>query len=424
MLAAEGPAFKALLLPDNSSITDDVIEQLIQYADAGMPVLIAGSLSIYPSAYNPGREEQAKALSRLRSASNIHSAKGGEMATKLQSLGIWPRVEVQANGTWYTTFRQDPEAELDYIFVRGDTIATYGSLTTNASGFPYRFDAWTGRKHPILHYTRKAEASAITIPLFLNANHTQIVAISQTRLKDVPTPDYHMTELPQAVVGYEYTKGKGVHVHVVAHSDPKPEITLNTGKVVKVDRSILSGIPPAFRLQRWDLTAEHWEAPEDPSNAAVIARKRNTTHTLTAPLVSWGKLDPQLHNASGVGYYHTQFSWPSDGRHGKAVGAYLSFTTVLNTLRVEVHGIRLDPVDLNRPQLDIGDYLRPGRNDIVDIVPTTMWNYIRSILPDISNAGDVPLVDKGVQQPIPGPSENGLVGTVTITPYQKVSIKA
>jgi hypothetical protein len=199
---------------------------------------------------------------------------------------------------------------------------------------------------------------------------------------------------------------------------------LNTGKVIKLDRSILSDIPPAFDLQRWNLTAEHWEAPTDLGDAAVIARKRNTTHALTAPLLSWGTLDAQLHNPSGVGYYHTQFTWPSGGRDKKATSAYLAFTRVLNTLRVEVNGQRLGPVDLNNPRLDIGDYLRPGQNDVVVVVPTTMWNYLRSILPNIRNAGDLPSVDGGRQQPIPGPSENGLVGTVTITPYREVAVKA
>ncbi|KAL3441425.1 hypothetical protein BJX65DRAFT_322380 [Aspergillus insuetus] len=361
-LAAEGPAIKALVVPGKSSITEDVIDNLIQYANAGLPIVVA--------------------------------AKEGGVAAKLQSLGVSPRVK-------------DLAAGLDYIFVRGDLKATYGSLIINASGIPYRFNAWTGRTQAILHYTHQTKDSAITIPLALNANQTQLIAISKRRLNDVPTPDYHITELPEAVVGYEYIKGKGI-----------------SAQVIKLDRSILSDIPPAFDLQRWNLTAEHWEAPTDLGDAAVIARKRNTTHALTAPLLSRGTLDAQLHNPSGVGYYHTQFTWPSGGRDKKATSAYLAFTRVLNTLRVEVNGQRLGPVDLNNTRLDIGDYLRPGQNDVVVVVPTTMWNYLRSILPNIRNAGDLPSVDGGRQQLIPGPSENGLVGTVTITPYREVAVKA
>jgi hypothetical protein len=70
-LAAEGPAIKALVVPGKSSITEDVIDNLIQYANAGLPIVVAGSLSIYPSAHAPSKEEQEQAISRLRVTSNV-----------------------------------------------------------------------------------------------------------------------------------------------------------------------------------------------------------------------------------------------------------------------------------------------------------------------------------------------------------------
>jgi hypothetical protein len=87
-LAAEGPAIKALVVPGKSSITEDVIDNLIQYANAGLPIVVAGSLSIYPSAHAPSKEEQEQAISRLRFPQTSFSkgGRGGGQAAVTRSF--------------------------------------------------------------------------------------------------------------------------------------------------------------------------------------------------------------------------------------------------------------------------------------------------------------------------------------------------
>jgi hypothetical protein len=229
------------------------------------------------------------------------------------------------------------------------------------------------------------------------------------------------------------------------------EIVLSDGRRVSVSPpcSSKSGakstpvVPPPFDLTRWTLTAEHWEVPADLYDVSVVARKHNTTHQLAAPLRSWTDpegLGPQLANASGVGYYTARFEWPpkvedknKEGNSNSSScccctavdGAYLSFGgEVLHTLRVRVNGRALDPVDLRAPRVDIGPFLRlEGENEVVVVVPTTMWNYVRSIFAEIRNAGDPPLkLNVGTAIPVPGPSRNGLLGTVSVVSYREVRV--
>ena len=111
---------------------------------------------------------------------------------------------------------------------------------------------------------------------------------------------------------------------------------------------------------------EHWEAPEDLHDIASIARRRNTSHTLIAPLEPWTSLDAGLHNASGIGYYETSFSWPPSS--GAADGAFLCLGTVVHAVKIYVNGNPVPALDPTAPRVDLGPFLRKGQNDVLAVV--------------------------------------------------------
>lgn len=178
-----------------------------------------------------------------------------------------------------------------------------------------------------------------------------------------------------------------------------------------------SMVNPAFELNSWQLIAEHWEAPNNMSSAAVIAEKHNTTHHLPV-LQSWLGV-PELVNVSGLGYYSTEFIWPP--ANGSAEGAYMHFGRILNTIRVQVNGIRVLPLDLQDPKVDIGPYLVHGKNEVSVVVPTVMWNYLRSIYRELRMAGSPPLLSASGLPLVP-PIDNGLLGPVVVIPYILVGV--
>jgi hypothetical protein len=229
---------------------------------------------------------------------------------------------------------------------------------------------------------------------------------------------YNAHQKPPNVVGYEYsTISRAVDVHISAgeHDFLEP---LSSDK--KILSSLGSAVAPFVALTNWSLTVEHSDAPTDISNASPIATKYNTTHQLGA-LASWTNISV-LANVSGLGYYSTNFDW--DTSKSTADGAYVIFPRILHALRLYVNGQRTSLIDYNDPKIDIAPYLQSGPNEILAVVPTTMWNYLRSILDRIVMSGYPPLIAVTSPGPLPGLVDNGLVGTVYFVPYVRARIRA
>ncbi|KAL5592436.1 hypothetical protein FOBRF1_013462 [Fusarium oxysporum] len=409
-LAPDGPAWKAFLIEASENLTTHATCMLGAYAKAGLPVILAGGVPGWYPVANETRAEFQLEISRLLELPNVFEAELGGVADQLAALDVAPRVAVTSNGTWYATW-----SELDgigYAFVLADLVLSTGNITVLSTGTPYYYDAWTGERRPVLEYTK--HDGMTVIPLHLAGNQTVIIAFTDGILSDVPTPEYHVTSTPPSVIGSDVTLDSSVVLHV-AHSDSLGQATLSCGRNISIDGA---SVPGAYILTDWTLIAEHWEAPEELSDVSTIAIKRNTTHHLHH-LQSWDQL-PKLTNVSGIGYYKTTFIWPPTGAERSALnpilGAYLNIGRVLHAATIQINGRRTTPLDPLSATKDISPYLRHGENELVITTPTTMWNYLQTMLHKISTAGKPPIL---VDIPY-SPVENGLVGPVTVTPFQKI----
>lgn len=128
-----------------------------------------------------------------------------------------------------------------------------------------------------------------------------------------------------------------------------------------------------------------------------------------------------------MGYYHANFTWPPrdpetcSARGGPRLGAYVRFPPVLNAITVYLNGARLPSLAYAGPVADVTPHLVSGSNELVAVVPSTMWNYLRSILPDIRSAGlefsqlaGLPKTDDGLA---------GLAGVVRLVPFEVVRLE-
>lgn len=402
--------FQALVVLGSQNLTQTSLAQLRNFANDGLPIIVVGTaLGHYPTQNitDPGDQAFNNSLADFLSHSNVHHAAEGELSQKLDSLELKPRVGVQTNGTWYTTLREDISNGLSYAYVFSDISPASGVIVAQSTNTPYFLDAWTGACEPVLNY--QTNGSVTIIPLDLAGNQTKIIVFAQHPIERVPVPGFHVTELSSNIIGLS-AEDKAIALHVAASSDPT-YITVSTGKQVQHT----SQAPASFELKPWTLELEHWEAPANFSDASITAVKTNTTHELTE-LVSWSDI-PTATNTSGVGYYHTNFTWPPDSATGLAsntsLGAYIRFPPVLDAITVYVNGARLPPMDYANPVADVTPYLAGGNNEIVAVVPSTMWNYLRSILPDIRSAGR----EFSSLAALPK-TDNGLVGVVSVVPFE------
>ncbi|KAJ4183237.1 hypothetical protein NW755_009726 [Fusarium falciforme] len=418
VLAPDTGSFRALVLPDGSSITHEAVKDLIRFSKAGLPIIIVGRPVYYPSNRKGDEARTWTAFKLLQGLPSVYMTKAGHVAKTLRSIGVVPAVGIKSEGKWLHSRRHDAVNGLDAVFILGGPRPSAGHIEVTLPGTPYTFDPWTGMKEPILHYTNNPKTQMMSIPLALAANETKIIVFSTKPLKDMALPKSHITQLPQSIKGYQYNAKAGLELRVV--SSPSPEtLYLNNGVAKRIEAS---GVPAAIQLKNWVLTAEHWEAPSNLSDASEVASKRNTTHQLAAPLKSWTELGSELADASGVGYYESSFTWPPASG---ADGAYIKFSPALHAMTIWVNGKRVAPLNYNRPIADIGPLLRKGQNQVLAVVPTTMWNYLKSILSELWCAGSPPLVVKGMGLIFPPParSENGLLGNVCVTPYRNVVVK-
>ncbi|OBR14858.1 Secreted protein [Colletotrichum higginsianum IMI 349063] len=412
LLAPADARFQALVVLGSQNVTQNSLVQLKVFADAGLPVIMAGGVPAQYATQNRTAIDERlfnSSLTDFLQHKHVKQVVEGEVSQSLEYLGLKPRVGVRTNGTWYTTWREDAADGISYAYIFGDTAAASGEVVVEATGIPYFFNPWTGTREPVLNY--KTEGHTTVIPLKLAGNQTKIIAFSQNPIENVKVPKFYATDLSENVIGYNVNLN-GVLLHVAA--TPKSTLlTLSTGKTVQHE----SKAPDPFELKTWELVLELWEAPSNMSDATIKAVKSNTTHQLSN-LVSWTEIDAAA-NASGVGYYHTNFTWPPGSVQDNSVslGAYIRFPPVLNAITVYINGARLAPLDYVDPIIDITQYLISGSNDIVAVVPSTMWNYLRSILPGIRSSGRQFLQLEAIPK-----TENGLVGVVSVVPFEFLHI--
>ncbi|RDW76315.1 uncharacterized protein DSM5745_06307 [Aspergillus mulundensis] len=424
VLGPDGPRFKALIVTSTSNMTLSGVQRIQEYANHGLPVLFTGGLpGIYDSARGNGTETALiqTALTDLASSSeNVYLVDTGSAAKKLASLGLAPNIKVQTNGKWWTTWREDASSGVDYALIFCDTNASSGYITVTGPAskkIPFYLNAWTGAVSPVFTYS--VTDQGLTMPVSLQGNQTMIVAFSHHSLTKGEVPNIHAIDTPSSVIGTSFDERDSWVAHVAnqgsAGTGLLEPIRLSNNRTIKLPQ--YKQIPRPFNLTNWTLTAEHWEAPTNLSDASTIARKYNTTHQLPT-LVSWTEI-PVLRNVSGLGYYTTTFQWPP--AELKADGAYIYFPRILHAIQVYINGHRVPALDYTDPKADISLYISNGTNEVLAVVPTTMWNYIRSILPDIRDQGRLPgLLTKGL--PVPDIQDNGLVGEVRVVPYLSVRI--
>lgn len=416
VLAPDGPSWKAFILEASQNVTFDTVKILQSWAQQGLPVIISGGRpKYYATGGKSARAEFERQLSSLLRTRNVHLVSSGKVAGKLRSIGLRPQVAVSTNGTCYTSWSEANGTA--YAIIYSDLTAAEGNIVIATTQTPYFLNPWTGETSPVLVYRRTMTTTIV--PFSLAGNQTLILGFGGDLEKTISAPRYHVENMPSNLVGSRVTHDGSISLHVSRSASPS-KIKLSDGRIIRIDTS---SIPPTFRLNEWNLTAEHWEAPNDLYDSEYIVRY-NTTHYLNKP-TSWSEIKA-LANTSGVGYYTTTFQWPPNGPYSRttSLGAYISFSRVVDAIKVIVNGHQLAAMDITNAMADVGTHLKVGQNNITVIVPTTMWNYVRTVLDELVTAGSKPL-PVTLQQlgvPLEPRSEAGLIGSALIIPYKPISV--
>lgn len=422
ILAPNAQAFKALVLRKNDSLTIEGVSKLVEFANAGLPIVIAGGIpSTVLGTVAPTVLRQAmRDLDTISRLSNVHITDSYLVGSTIASLGVQPLTKVSTNVSWYTYWRSDPSTHIDYVFVYNDAMykpqgegSSVGTIEFQSTKIPYEYNAWTGEKRPILSYT--TTNTSTIIPFRLAGNQSTIVAFEPASGNGT-APPIHLIDGAKDVLSSGLTNG-----NVVVKIGSATTFVTSSGSTKSIPAPPISPLT----LSNWTLTVEHWNPPTDLYNYTGGALKHNTTHQLPS-LVPWLEIEG-LQNVSGRGYYSTTFTWPpSNGAsNGTIDGAFIDFGFIYHTLQAYVNGHRLPPLDVTWARADIKEYLVEGANTVEAIVATPLANVLRPIWTKLMSSGEGPgSPDAGPSHGFVPPPQGayGLLTNVIVIPYSEIAL--
>jgi hypothetical protein len=387
-LAADGPAYQALIIdseqspaadPVKTSMPVNVARKILGYARAGLPIIVVGTPPDRTPGFLPGSDaELHKIIGDLLETQNVCQVPHeSDVPAKLKSLGIHPAAEPAAPSAMLSVHRRDTATRTDYYFLynqgavspKGEPANLFEpatgtpldiEVTLEGRGSPYLLNAWSGKITPIAKYT--SHSGKVTLHVTLGRDDAELIAISEVPGRFGITPE--------------------------------------TAPVTAISADVST--PKAIDLThgRWQLHAEDWQPahPYMSTFGPAATETRNFPMTIDLDgLKPWPAI-PELQYASGIGTYVTEFDLPAE--EAKRDGAILSLGEVFDSFTLTING---KPVPINQlsATAEVGEYLTPGRNTVVVRVATTLNNRMAKI--------DDTVAKRGLVQPY------GLVGPVILT---------
>jgi len=384
-------AYKALVLNNIPTMALATAKRIYQLAhDEKLPVIIVGELpDKVPGFFEYQQQEQqlfatlndtsedamkrkSSLLSlvddpiykvrKVRTLSNIDNV--------LRDMGIRPAVEhVKAPGinkdSAILSLRRQT-AEVDYYLFFNQTSAQASQRIKLAGrGIPYRLDTWTGQITPVAEYD--VVPGGVVVDISLAGQNIMALALSHEPLDGQAKPEQHAPLNDLMDVSFTYQ---------------------TAGQLIKMTSDMVD----VQSLRVWDLTVESFtskgDSPENslPGIANTLRTKIEIGEVLanegSALLPAWSQINPDkgysadLGDISGIGHYKTQIDVPLGWNNGR--GAWLDLGQATDSVSLAINGQLLPPLDQqDLSHIDIGPYLKAGRNDVEVIVATTLINAVR-----------------------------------------------
>ncbi|ETS77966.1 hypothetical protein PFICI_10028 [Pestalotiopsis fici W106-1] len=408
VLAAEGPAYKALILYNQTQITANTSAALVEFAQEGLPIYIVGSIP-NTTVGSTGQEEVSANMANLIKYEVVHLLSTEDFSpSTLRADGIPARTSLNdiynASGL-YTFWTSETESKSDYVYLynAGDDATFNVSFAVTSDVEAVILDAWSGKQSTMAVY--ETSSTGITTKVSLKANQTTIIALQPPQ---GPRAAVHAVNYSSNIDAVHFTDD-GLLEALVSDSS-EAWMTLSNGSQVILPRDSRSD-EMSIILGPWDLTVEsHGPSLDNDTlegNTTII--KIGTLPELTP----WTNIDG-LEQVSGVGTYSTSFQWFRDSQ----AAICIDFGPVLNTLRAWINGNQISPVDPTNPTADISNFVVNGENTIQVKVTSTLFNAVRANVDRVFSIGYGPSTPAYYTEQ--DWQEFGLIGPVELRTFRKI----
>ncbi|MBT9386032.1 hypothetical protein KM176_19325 [Pseudooceanicola sp. CBS1P-1] len=380
-LKADGPAYKALIVPLAAQLDDALLDRLEALAGQGLPVILLGPL--------PVQGEGTALAQRIGALGWPRVADEAALTALLAGRGLRPDAAPRTPVPLRSIHRHGAERDDYYLFNDSDQPLT-AQLHLSGEGAPEVLDAWTGAIRDPGPWT--ATGDGVTVTLHLGPSQTRILRLSGA----VDRP--HVTEASAEV---RTLRPEALMLRAGAPGTVRAR--LSTGETLSAE---VPALPQARRLGPWRLVVDGWTPGATASRTDHV---RTDAGTLAA-LEPWTQI-PALAEASGVGVYETTLTLPADW--SRQMGARIVIPGHDDTIRITVNAQPLGPVDQLARQIDLGHSLQPGDNVIRIELATPLGNALLAHAPEMFAH-----LPGGPRQPL----KTGLSGPITLQPYVDVTL--
>lgn len=393
-LNESGPAYKALILNQQQTLTASAATKILSYAQKGFPIVIVGE-SPSADAFCDNTDVAGMMQELVTYPSVKQVADTDSVPQALRQLGITADASYGEQSCIVNVHRRTNTTDFYYLYNEGNAknypaakeiqpVTT--EVTLQGSGTPYFLNAWTGEVTPVSQYTRTA--NAVTIPVTIAGNDSVTIALTNE--------DWGQNDLPHVTKGNLNTE-YNEHNQLVAKSFESGTETLTLSNQNTV--TVTTGqVAQPITLSEWDLSVESWTEGETPTETNKTILQVGTIDGLKL----WNKI-PGLEKVSGIGRYTTTVFLEQGWEQGS--GALIRLGDVVDSYQIEVNG-NVVPASQINTTIDIGKYLEAGENTITVEVASTLLNAVL----------DAHALDGR------NPDEYGMMGPVVLTPYRVTKI--
>ncbi|MCI8497053.1 MAG: hypothetical protein HFE85_02220, partial [Clostridiales bacterium] len=384
VLNEAGPAYKAMVIDNETAISKDYMQKLVEFADAGLKLVFANDLPCISTSINDDNAEIAAMMDKLLANKNVvHVKDSSGVADALSQLGVTPdAAKASAEANILPIHRVMNDGNIYFLYNQSEEETT-ATVTLKGEGAPFLLNSWTGDVEPIAQYTTDGES--VTMTVTLAGRDAVLLGIGDAF---GTAPAAYAKDSTAKVV---YRDGNLVArisengLYAVQTNDGKP----HSGAV--------NDLPAAITINDWDLKVESWTSG-DADDAAVT--KKEVIFDGHTDAVSWKEIEGLGDAISGIGTYTATFTLDDV----TDLGAMLSFSAVGETFKVTLNGKQVPFGNQVTKEIDLGGYLQKGENTLVVEVASSLQNAANLML---GKAGE---------------KDYGIIGAVTITPYREVVI--
>ncbi len=322
ILIPDSAAYQALVLYNETALSGDMAQKLIEFAENGLTIVIIGEAPDTGKFLTDSDEYIKETMSQLLSYENVYQIKSSdELSGTLLAANIIPASSYEDNAEVHSLHRESENVDFYWLYNYGDNNIEL-SADYVGNGDVYELNLWTG-------------------------------AITQL--------DSTSAEEGKISVEIQMVPGEAVVLMITEEDIPEAEEPAEDEEFLDI----------ALTDNDWQLTVESYTAAAEGSSATQITEIAQHLSGLAA----WSDID-ELEIVSGTGVYQTEFL--VDSLEG-VLSAALTMKTGSGTsaiTQVEVNGHNAGVIDQFTDEVDIAPYLTEGENTIRIGIATTLANAV------------------------------------------------